>query len=105
MCDWVERNNGVRENELGFTLVDLNRIGHKSDPFILATQAKQVFYINNPLDAQWSVVLAKQPKDYYRRRLDEDDNESLVAHANLIRHMWNSHLMNKVNNDDHDNFL
>ena len=105
MCDWVEINNGVREDELGFTLVNLNRIGHKTDPFILATQAKQVFYINDPIDAQWSVVLAKQPKDYYRGRLDEDDNESMVAHENLIRRTSNSPLAYKVNNDDHNNFL
>ena len=51
LCDWVEINNSVREYELGFTLVNLNRICHKNDPFILATQAKPVFYINDSLDA------------------------------------------------------
>ena len=37
LCDWVESNKGVWEDELRFTFVNLNRIGHKSDPFILAT--------------------------------------------------------------------
>ena len=50
-------------------------------------------------------MLANQPKDYYRGRLDEYDNESLVAHENLTRHTANSPLAYKVNNDDHDNFL
>ena len=36
LCTWVESNNSVREDELGFTLVNLNRIDHKNDPFILA---------------------------------------------------------------------
>ena len=40
LCDQVESNSSVRENELRFTLVNLNQISHKSDPFILATQAK-----------------------------------------------------------------
>ena len=63
LCDWVESNNDVREDELGFPLVNLNQISHKSDPFILATQAKQlVLYINDPLDGQWSVVLASNQK-------------------------------------------
>ena len=49
-CDWVEYNNGLRIDEDGFTLVDLQRKGYKSDPFILASQAKQVFYIQDPKD-------------------------------------------------------
>lgn len=49
-CDWVDSRNGVKVDELGFTLVDLNRIGHTSDPFILASQAKQVFYVQDQLD-------------------------------------------------------
>ncbi|KAL6310976.1 hypothetical protein AAG906_019942 [Vitis piasezkii] len=46
-CDWVDSKNGVKVDELGFTLVDLSKIGHKSDPFILATQAQQVFYVED----------------------------------------------------------
>ncbi|RVW72902.1 hypothetical protein CK203_056355 [Vitis vinifera] len=42
-CDWVDSKNGVKVDELGFTLVDLSKIGHKSDPFILATQANKFF--------------------------------------------------------------
>ena len=50
-------------------------------------------------------MLTKQPKYYYRARLDEVDNESMVAHENPTRHMSNSPLEYKVNNDDHGNFL
>ena len=35
-CMWVENNNGVKVNELEFTLVDLNKEGHKENTFILA---------------------------------------------------------------------
>ena len=52
-----------------------------------------------------SVLLAKQLKDYHRDRLNEGDNDSLVAYKHLKRHTSNSHLTYKVNNDDHDNFL
>ncbi|GKA84006.1 putative ribonuclease H-like domain-containing protein [Tanacetum coccineum] len=39
-CDWVNhRAGGVKRNTLGYTLVDLNNLGHKVDPFILASQA------------------------------------------------------------------
>ncbi|KAL0561465.1 hypothetical protein IC582_001893 [Cucumis melo] len=39
-CDWVDNRSGVKVDELGFTIVDLKRIEHKSDSFILAIQAK-----------------------------------------------------------------
>lgn len=48
-CDLVDSGNGTKVDELGF-LVDLNKIGHKSDQFILASQAKQIFYIQDPVD-------------------------------------------------------
>ncbi|XP_052297002.1 uncharacterized protein LOC127902216 [Citrus sinensis] len=43
-CDWVENNHGIKNDELRATLVNLNRIGHKDDSFILASQPIQVFY-------------------------------------------------------------
>ncbi|KAA0046112.1 transposase [Cucumis melo var. makuwa] len=49
--------SGVKVDELGFTIVDLKRIGHKSDSFILATQAKQVFYVQDSANPEWLVVL------------------------------------------------
>ena len=44
-CDWIDNKNGIRVDDLGFTLVDFNKMAHKSDSFILASQAKQVFYV------------------------------------------------------------
>ena len=37
---WVENNSGIKVDNLGFTLVNFNRIGFKSDSIILASQAK-----------------------------------------------------------------
>ena len=54
---------------MGFTLVDLNRVGHKSDSFILASQAKPVFYTPDQLDPKWSVVEESLVKMYH----DDDD--------------------------------
>ncbi|POO03524.1 hypothetical protein TorRG33x02_007290, partial [Trema orientale] len=99
MCQWVESNHGVRKDELGFTLVDLNRIGHKNDPFIMATQAKQVFYVNDPLDARWSIVLATQLKEYQNLGV-EDENEILVAHESFSKGISVEALIEDVVEDD-----
>ena len=39
-CKWVNVNNGVRQDELGFTLVDLNKVAYMDEPFIMAEQAR-----------------------------------------------------------------
>ncbi|XP_031120919.1 uncharacterized protein LOC116024158 [Ipomoea triloba] len=54
---WVDNRRGVRLDELGFTLVDFERLGYHDESFILASQAKQVFYVSNPVDKKWSIVL------------------------------------------------
>ena len=35
-CKWIDNNTGVHVDELGFTLVDLNKVAYKEDPFIMA---------------------------------------------------------------------
>ncbi|WOH04535.1 hypothetical protein DCAR_0623944 [Daucus carota subsp. sativus] len=56
-CKWFDIRRGVKVDESGFTLVDFSRFGHEDDPFIFATQVKQVFYIQDPADSRWSIVL------------------------------------------------
>ena len=69
-CHWGESNHGVKEDKLGFTFGNLNRIGHKDDRFILATQAKQVFYIKDPTPQRWSIA----PSTEHRDKINNDDD-------------------------------
>jgi len=52
-CKWVDSNIGVHVDDLGFTLVDIAKIGSKEDPFIMAYQAKQVFYAKDSSNERW----------------------------------------------------
>ncbi|XP_073154053.1 uncharacterized protein [Henckelia pumila] len=78
-CNWVENNNGIKVDELGFTLVNLNRIGFKSDSFILGRQAKQVFYIEDPQDPRCHVVLSTPTRDYMEN-INGDELETATIH-------------------------
>ncbi|BBN70547.1 transposable element gene, partial [Prunus dulcis] len=51
-------------DELGFTLVDLSKIGHRNDQFVLASQVKQIFFIDDPMHRGWSVVLSMPNREY-----------------------------------------
>lgn len=65
-CDWVEHNSGVRVDVLDFTLVNLKIIGFKFYSFILGCQAKQVFYVEDPQNPLWYVILSCPNKEYLK---------------------------------------
>ena len=56
-CKWINANIGVHQDQLGFTLVDLNKVAYMDEPFIMAEQARQVFYVEDPCGSRLSVVL------------------------------------------------
>ncbi|XP_042423430.1 uncharacterized protein LOC122011054 [Zingiber officinale] len=57
-CAWVSNDKGIQYNdECGFNLVNLNKRGHQKDEFVLASQVRQVFYVADPLNKGWSIVL------------------------------------------------
>ena len=53
----VDSNTSVQTNDVGFTLLDLKKLAYQNDPFIMTEQAKQVFYVQDPCDERWSMVL------------------------------------------------
>ncbi|XP_063949929.1 uncharacterized protein LOC135152766 [Daucus carota subsp. sativus] len=70
-CKWVDMNKGIKVDDLGYTLVNLKKLGFLNDPFVLAKHVKQVCYIDDPLDKLWSVVLKLPEKRYYDENEDE----------------------------------
>src|SRR5436190_17209535 len=56
-CKWARVPNGVQVDNYGFTIVDLNVAGYKNEPWILAGNVAQVFYITNPVNAKKKIVL------------------------------------------------
>ncbi|CAL9019070.1 unnamed protein product [Prunus brigantina] len=63
-CDWIDSTSGLVVDELGFTLVDLSKIGHRNDQFVLASQVKQVFFVDDTMHRGWSVVLSMPNREY-----------------------------------------
>ena len=70
-CKWVDSSRGVKVDD-GFTVVDLSKTSHKSDPFILADQVKQVFYVEDGMDTSWSIVVPNLKNDF-ASPIPEDD--------------------------------
>ncbi|KAG6472846.1 hypothetical protein ZIOFF_070324 [Zingiber officinale] len=72
--DWVNLGTGIKIED-DFTLVNLHQ-GLKtfeSDPFILASQAKQVFYSKDNDESNWYVLLKALSRGIYNMNVLEED--------------------------------
>lgn len=71
-CDWADitSQKGSKKDTNGCTLVNFSKLIHtgqllKDDPFVFSSQAKQVFYIQDPRYEEWSQVVMTKPRDLY----------------------------------------
>ena len=55
-CSWVNIRTGVKVDKEGITLVDLAKVGYADEPFVLAKQVEQSFYIKDPAIKKIHVV-------------------------------------------------
>ncbi|KAL0552194.1 hypothetical protein IC582_011298 [Cucumis melo] len=76
-CKWVDNKTDVQTYDLHFTLVDLSRIRHSSNSFIITTHGKQVFYVSDPVDPRWSVVVMPPQKDFSYKCANDDRGDML----------------------------
>nr|GEY64272.1 hypothetical protein [Tanacetum cinerariifolium] len=73
-CKWINNTRGVKFDSDGFTCVNLSTNGYLSDLFILAKQATQVFYVEEPKDKRWHIILqSKQSIVGVDDVVDEDE--------------------------------
>ena len=80
-CDWAKIHNGVKVDD-GFTLVNLhqNQSQFSSEPYILASQAKQVFYARENDNSPWYVVLKAPPRGFHELdKYDENVDTSFMG--------------------------
>lgn len=83
-CDWVDnraQDKWVKTDQFGVTTVNFKHLFNTGErildePFILASQAAQVYYVPDPIEPEWFAVVQSKPRDMY----DMDDiaeNENL----------------------------
>ena len=94
-CDWANISNGVKFDD-GFTLVNLHQGQNqlKKDPFVLASQARQVFYSRESGTSNWYVVLKAPPRGFHE--LETYDESAYTSYLPIDV----SKLDNNERNDD-----
>ncbi|CAN1782497.1 hypothetical protein LINPERHAP1_LOCUS15867 [Linum perenne] len=67
-CDWCDvcdNVKGLKVDEYGLVCVNLKRMLKTNEPFVLASQASQVFFVDDRIHLNWHVVVRVQPRDTY----------------------------------------
>ncbi|XP_038716536.1 uncharacterized protein LOC120009878 [Tripterygium wilfordii] len=60
-CDWFYWKN----DEFNLPMINSKKLIYKSDPFVIATQVHQVFYVQDPVQPDWYSVIKVLPRDNY----------------------------------------
>ncbi|KAK9105025.1 hypothetical protein Scep_021869 [Stephania cephalantha] len=78
-CDWWDVGNsktGIRKDKY-FTSVNTNKTWYENDPYVLASQARQVFYLNDTkLCNSWRIVREIKPRNVFDVVEVEDERRS-----------------------------
>ncbi|KAK9281588.1 hypothetical protein L1049_004491 [Liquidambar formosana] len=76
-CDWRDvsyEGRGIQTDKHNYTSVNVTKTWNTNEPFVLASQAEQVFYVNDSkLGNNWQVVVKTQARDLYDVPEHKDD--------------------------------
>jgi len=79
-----------------FNCVNFDRLIHigdreEHDPYIEASQAQMVYYIEHVVNEGWSVVVHLKPRDLYEmgKEIDEEVYENVPNQAQVLKHFNN----------------
>ncbi|KAK5772125.1 hypothetical protein PVK06_048396 [Gossypium arboreum] len=89
-CDWVNIKSprSLKNDANGFIMVKFSELIHtgncdSDDPYILASQAKQVFYVEDGKSEGWLYVIGIKPRDLFNLSVEtpvEDDEYPQCDH-------------------------
>ena len=79
-CRWVNLQS-TKVDKYGLTTVDLSKVGFKDDPFILANQAHQVFYLEDLSDKNLYIAMHSKRKIVGADNVVDEDEYKIFEEA------------------------
>ncbi|XP_071739910.1 uncharacterized protein [Rutidosis leptorrhynchoides] len=64
-CDSISGSSRIKFDENGFTIIHFRGLKQTKEPYILASQAQQVFYAKDHVRKGWKVVIKTTPRDNF----------------------------------------
>ena len=107
-CDWVDNNRGlVERDDFGFTLVNFRNLLYtkgliSDEPFILASQAQQVFYVQDPIEEDWKIVIKVKPRDLFEVYGQQPREDARMQHNQVEEYGQQDLDETAIDHDDDD---
>lgn len=90
-CCWYQQE----KDTYGMTVVNVHKLRKKTDPYVMATQVQQVFYVKDVVDNKLHYVIKNVPKDW----CDGGEEATAVEEdVNLGVLNYNSHIDCDIDN-------
>lgn len=84
-CCWYQEEKDPH----GHTRVNFKKLCHKSDPYVLASQVEQVFYVEDPIEKMVHYVIKKMPREWSEpgneNTREEDVNNLDLRDSDFLR--------------------
>lgn len=71
-CDWYDvppasksKGRGFKRDRYGIIDIDATRLRYLNDPYILGTQAEQVFYVKGSKKPDWCTIIRMKPRNVF----------------------------------------
>lgn len=90
-CKWwdvYDKVRGVKIDEYGYVSVNGNKQLKGDEPFILASQARQAFYVTDTINKGWQLVCKTQPRNFIETSDDDDiggDKDEAYQHGEMFK--------------------
>jgi len=78
-CEWYDvyaKNVEIKVNTYGLTSMNVKRFLKTYDPYVLAAQVDQVYYVSDHMHQDWKVVIKTNPRNFYDIPFDDEDEEA-----------------------------
>jgi len=83
---------GLTKDQYGMTMVDLNNLGYRDEPFVLAQDVAQIFYVKD---------MSSKPKKGINKKTDEPKRHIVLSEKRNIVGVKNNTDMS----EDYNNFI
>lgn len=79
-CHWYQEE----KDSFGLTKVNFNKLRNKSDPYVIASQVQQIFYVEDPTEKSVHYVIKKLPREWCDAEQQNGDEEQNDDNSNDI---------------------
>lgn len=79
-CKWFH----VEQDEYGSIRVNFSKLCYSNDPFVMANQVSQVFYVQDSKENHWHYAMETMPRDLFDINEDSTDDVGNTSWAEIV---------------------